>query len=386
MIRFGWILIVCAIAVAGYFYTNSDLRALPIWLGGEEEVAVHVAAVRKVAGPITLRLRGELAPVKAVDIVSPLAGRVVEVRFKAGDAVRAGAIVATIHAGALVQRIAELEAAVAAAEQDLKTNEIRLAEAEKQLARHRDLLRQDLIARRDLDEAHARAENARAQSEFARAQLNQQQAMLAQARALRNRTRLTAPFSGVISRRLAEPGAAVAESGAILTLADVGSLRMIAGADATYSNDIHAGMPVKIYRPSAPGQVLAGTVVRVDHSPAGVGERSAQVEIHAEFMLADFRPGVAVEAVIVLQRQRESFWAPSSAVLFVEGKSYVYKFAGGRTVRQEVTVGAEQDGQVEIRQAVQDGDTLIVDQLNLLKPNTRVRLLATGERRVGKEK
>jgi RND family efflux transporter MFP subunit len=379
MIRFGWILIVCAIAIAGYFYTNLDFQALPIWLGGEEEVAVHVAPVRKVAGPMTLRLSGELAPVKSVDIVSPLAGRVVEIRFKAGDAVRAGEVLATIHAVAPAQRVTDLEAAVAAAEQALTTNEERLAEAEKQLARHRDFHRQDLIARRDLEQAQSRSETARAQAEFARAQLTQQEAMLAQARALWRLTRLLAPFSGVISRRLAEPGAAVVESGPILTLVDVNALKLTASFAGTQFANIRVGMTVEISRPAAPGQTLAGTVVRV-YPPASDGLGNAQVEIHTGAAQGNFRTGMTVEAVIVTAKQQEAFWVPRSAVMAVQGKNYVYKLAGGRALRQEIALGATRHGDVEVTQGIDDGDTVIIDQLNLLKPGIRVQPLAALER------
>jgi len=377
MLRFGWILIVCAIVVAGYFYTNSGLRALPIWLGGEEEVAVHVVLARKVAGPMTLRLQGELAPVKSVDIVSPLAGRVVEVRFKVGDAVRAGEVLATVHAGALAQRIAELEAATAAAKQAVTMNEERLVEAEKQLTRHRDFHRRDLIARRDLEQAQSRSETARAQVDFARAQLTQQEAMLAQARALWGLTRLSAPFSGVISRRLAEPGAAVVESGPILTLVEVNSLRLTASFAAAHFADIRAGMTVEISSPAVPGETLPGTVVRV-HPPAGNGLGRAHVEIHTGTAQGSFRRGMTVEAVIGLAKQREAFRVPRSAVMAVQGKNYVYKLAGGRALRQEIALGAMWNGDVEVTQGIDDGDAVIIDQLNLLKPGIRVQPVGRG--------
>jgi RND family efflux transporter MFP subunit len=379
MTRFGWILIVCSIAVAGYFYTNSDLRALPIWLGGEEEVAVHVAPVRKVTAPMTLHLNGELAPVKSVDIVSPVAGRVVEIRFKAGDSVRAGEVLATIHAGALAQRVANLEASTAAAEQALTTNEERLAEAEKQLARHRDFHRQDLIARRDLEQAQSRSETARAQVEFARTQLSQQEAMLAQARALWRLRRVSAPFSGVVSRRLAEPGAAVVESGRILTLVDVNSLKLTASFAGTHFANIRVGMTVEISMPAAPGQTLSGRVVRV-YPPASDGLGNAQVEIHTAAAQGNFRTGMTVEAVIVTEEQQEIFWVPRSAVIAVQGKNYVYKLAGGRALRQEIALGAVRNGDVEVTQGIDDGDAVIIDQLNLLKPGIRVQPLAALER------
>jgi RND family efflux transporter MFP subunit len=383
MKRLRWpiLLGIFVLVAASYFYLNAASRGLPVWLGGDGAIAVRIAPVRKLTAPLRRRLMGQLAALKETAIVSPLAGRVAEVRFNAGDAVRAGAIVATIHSSALAQRIAEFEAAVGAARQESQLQQDQLAAAETQVAKTRTLQQQDLIARRDLEQAQTAAEAARAQAEFARAHLAQQEAMLAQARALQNLTRLSAPFSGVVSRRLAEPGAAVAEFGPILTLADVDSLKMTARVVGITSSDIRVGMTAEISSPAAPGKTLVGKVVGVEPSTTGDGQRGSEVEIHTGVTQGNFHPGTAAEAVINLEKQQETFWLPRSAVLSAAGKSYVYKFAGGRALRQEIALGAVRNGDVEVMQGINDGDAVIIDQLNSLKPGSRVRPLNALEPR-----
>ena len=220
------VLAMSAVAVSGYFFLSANPAALSKWSGGNREIAVKVAPVRRDSLPAMIRLSGELSPVQEANIVSRLTGKVAEVRFKVGDSVSKGAIVAIIHAGALVARSTELEIVLDAARKDYKSNEELAIRADKQLAQSREWYRQNLIARRDFEQAETAAETTRAQAELARANLAQQEAMLAQVSTLQSLTRLSAPFGGVVTRRWLEPGAGVGESDPVLTIANLNKLRI----------------------------------------------------------------------------------------------------------------------------------------------------------------
>src|SRR5262245_36290555 len=174
--RFRWEFLLVAALAAMTAWMASGKR-VPVWLGGEQEIAAHVAAVRLNGGAQTIRLTGVLMPVNEVYAVSQLAGRVVELGVRPGDLVRAGEVVATVHASAIVQRQAELEAALQAARRELAVQEQRRVGAEQAAAQRRELWKQDLIARRELEEAEAALATARAEAELARAHFAQQEAM-----------------------------------------------------------------------------------------------------------------------------------------------------------------------------------------------------------------
>ena len=180
------------------------------------ETTVRVARVRRATFPVELKVSGELLPVKQTEIRSRVPGQVAEIRFKVGDLVPAGAVVAVIRSSELEQRIGRLEAAVTGAREDLRRTEEQSADVEKRLRKNRELMRRDLIARRDLEQMETAAETARAQADLARAHLAQQEAMLAQVRSLQSLGRLSAPVSGMVSHRLVEPGAMMGENGTIL--------------------------------------------------------------------------------------------------------------------------------------------------------------------------
>ncbi len=213
-------LVISVAVVIAYFY-HSRPDGLPVPLSEEKAIAVHAAQLQEIAAPQRVQTKDTVAPVKKQDIVAPFAGRVIEIRYKAGDTVRVGTVVAVIRSHTLVQRGEALEALLGASRNDFQGRQEQFRSAEAFAGQTRALYDQDLIARRDVEEAQRAADAARAQLDFVRAQLAQQEAMLAQLRSVQRSSRLLAPFSGVVSRVLKKPGVTVAEATPILTIADV---------------------------------------------------------------------------------------------------------------------------------------------------------------------
>jgi len=341
---------------------------LPNWLAGERETPVRVAPVTKQFMPETVRMSGVLTAVNEVHAVTQLAGRVIELRFKVGDSVRAGAVVATIHASAIAERQSELEAALQAARTDLHENESQLVSAEKFAAQRRELFKQDLIARRDMEQALAALQTVRAEAELARAHLAQQEAMLAQALKIQSLSQITAPSAGVVSHRWATPGAVIAESSPVLSIAN-GNLMKFTGR----TTGVNAGM----LREGLSAVVLAdesidGIVSRVISS-GDKDNTSAEIEIQIKTAVARLRFGMAADAIITLDRAGETLRVPQSAIIESKGKHFLYKLAEGRALRLEVRLGAKEGKDVVVEQGVSASDLVIVDNLHSLKPASRVR-------------
>mgnify|MGYP003581196258 CR=1 FL=1 len=80
-----------------YFFKSRSLNGTAV-SGADVEIPVRVARVRRISLPLKMKLTGELQPVNHTEVVSRLTGKVAEVRFKVGDFVPAGTVVATIRA------------------------------------------------------------------------------------------------------------------------------------------------------------------------------------------------------------------------------------------------------------------------------------------------
>jgi membrane fusion protein (multidrug efflux system) len=336
---------------------------------------VRVARVRHVSTPVQVKVSGELLPVSVTDVVSRLAGKVTEVRFKVGEFVSAGTVVGVIHASDLGQRMSGLEKAATVAQQDLRLKEEQAAEAKERLTKNRELMRRDLIARRDLEQIETAAKTASAQVDLARAHLASQRAMLAQMQALQSLTRLAAPTSGVISRLLVEPGAAIDEGGAILTLISLETLKFAAKISGSEAGDLRRGMKARVFSPASPGVVSAG---KVFHSQQRTNDAQGvfDVEIHIDNRQRVFRPGMAVEALIELGRRKEYLLVPRSAIVRSENNNpFVYKAVDGRVSRQNVVLGPEQGDEVAILHGLEQGATIVVDDVTKLKAGKRILAL-----------
>jgi RND family efflux transporter MFP subunit len=358
----------------GALYLNSPSPDALKRAGSNAATPVHVAHVRRVFVPGELRVSGVLLPVNQVEVVSRLAGKVAEVRVKAGDFVSSGAVVAVVHSSHLARRIGGLETAITAARQDLQRREEQSTEGQRRLTKTRELVQRDLIAWRELEQSERAAETARAQADLARAHVAQQEAMLAQIYALQKLTQISAPSSGVIGRRLVEPGAVIDEGGAILTLINLETLKLTGKISGGEAGELRRGMKAQVSSPSLPGVIAEGKIVGFGPRANDV-EAFFDVEIHVENRQRAFRPGTAIEAQIRLGWQKEHLLVPRSAVMTESNNSYVYKAVAGRVLRQHVVLGPWQGEEFVVVEGLDAGDTVIVDRQKNLENGSRVRTL-----------
>jgi RND family efflux transporter MFP subunit len=238
---------------------------------------------------------GELAALNAVDVRSTLAGSVSAIRFKTGERVPANSIVAMVEPSNGIQSPGALEAALQRAQDDWTKKKEQAAAIESELARAEEWQREDLIARRDLEQANAQADLARAQVRLAQARVAQRQAMLAQRRALERHTRIVAPMTGVVVYRWVDVGATVTEAAAILRIADVNRLKLISKISARAGTNLRAGMTALLTTAGAPGKTFFGKVARVSHASDTPEQTEIEIEVSSD---GGLRPGMVVEATI----------------------------------------------------------------------------------------
>ncbi len=334
-----------------------------------DEIVVPVAAVKLESRPVVLRISGELQPSAEVDVVSRLAGRLTEVKFKTGDNVTAGAVVASVYSNELSERVRVVEAALTATRMQLQERQQQAAASDKQLAQVKELYRRDLIARRDVEQAETEAVTARAQLDLARAQLAQEEAMLNQARELQQLARIVAPVSGVVAAAL-PVGAPVNEARAILAIAQIDRLRLLGAVPAIFKELIRDGMVAEVSPRAGAGETRAGKVMRLDGTAAA---EEIQLEISVDNRDRTLAVGSAVDAALTLAQQERVLTVPRSALQSLDGQYFVYLIIDGRAVRRAVKLADDSAGPVAIRDGLKAGDRVIVARHSELKAGARVR-------------
>jgi len=377
-----WIGLILAmgVAVIGYRELSSGIGKKPARRTAvTREIPVKLAPVKRGSIAYTLHTSGDVFPLMQVDVVSRISGYVERINFQIGDRVTAGQVVATIDPREQQHRVEEDDAAVRVAQATLREKESQLLDAEKQLERARLLRQKDFISSQELDAAETRVQTTRAQKDLAQAQLAQKQATLAQSRYQLNLTRIQAPFSGVVTRRLVDPGAHVSSSMTILTIAVPDPLKVIVQIPEKDVNLVRVGMMARLQVDAFPGRTFEGKIAHLN-SALDASSRTLMAEIHIPNPQRFIKPGMFARVSLVLAEKKDSLLVPEEAVIEEDGKDFVYTVADGKARRLPVASGWKQDSFVAIDRGLEEGIPIVVAGQHRLKPGVKVRVLDQSER------
>jgi HlyD family secretion protein len=270
---------VVGLVVAG----PAALTVLPSFGGGDEALAVRIAAVSKRELLETVSAPGELDPEVKVDVSAEVSARVLEIPFREGATVRKGELIVKLDDRDLQ---ASLQAQMARRDGErfrLRSEQERLASPNSQLAnarsafeRQESLFKTGDVSRASLDDAIARVRDLEAQIASAKEGLSVIESSLAaaeadiqRARELLKKTTIFAPIDGQITELNAEPGELVVvgtmnNAGTkILTIADLGSVRLKAKVAESDVARVRAGQDSTVRVNAYRDREFKGAVDRV---------------------------------------------------------------------------------------------------------------------------
>jgi membrane fusion protein, multidrug efflux system len=377
MKRYLWLVLILMLVggIIGYRELSSDIGKKPERRSAvSREIPVKLAAVK--TGPIAyiLNTSGDVQATRQVDVVSRISGYVEQVRFEIGDRVKEGEVVAVVQPKEQIHRVEEDEANLKIAQATLQEKESQLADAEKQVERARQLRQKEFISTQELDQAETRANMSRAQRDLARAQLAQREATLAQSRYLLSLTQLTAPFNGMVTRRLLDPGALVSSATPILTLAVPDPLKVVVNVPERDVNLVRVGMIARVRVDAFPDRSFEGKIVRLN-SALDPASRTLAAEVHVPNSERLLKPGMFARVSVVLAEEENSLLVPSEAVVEEEGQNYIYGVSEGKAKRKAVTLGWTQNSYIAITQGLEKDEKIVIAGQHRLKQGSKVRVL-----------
>jgi HlyD family secretion protein len=377
--------------------------------GGGTPVDVQ-PAVRKATFRSFVTASGQIVAQRYADIGSSVMGRLVELRVKEGDAVKAGQILARIDA---IQATASAKAAGArvkgaeadtrgAAEQfqsvqaDLDAAKARAQEAQLRLRRTQDLRREGLVPVAELDSARAAADTAKAQVAGAEAALRRvQQARDSTERRLTEvqadatrvgdllaKTEIVAPIDGVVTRLPVQEGEMVVigiqnqPGTTLMTISDLSAIDAevkVAEADVLR---VEVGQQATVTLEAIPGVSFAGRVVEIGASAlpilgAGAAAREFRVKVRLASPGRRLRPGLTCDTEILTAERQGVLAVPLQSVVIrmgADGTEQTGVFVpSGRTVRfQPVKTGLIGGLDIEVT-GLSDGTPVVVGPFQALR-------------------
>lgn len=328
-----------------------DVAEPPAAAAPEIEARVAVVAIRSSARDLEtgVLLRGETQAAREVEVRAETGGRVVSAPLPKGTAVEAGTLLCEIDAGNRPSALAEAEARLPEAEARLAEARARLPEAEARLAEARlnataaarlgaeGFASESRIAGADSARTSAEAgiEAARTGIRAAEAGLRAAEAAVEAARRELDRTRITAPFAGLLETDTAETGALMSPGALCATIIALDPIRIVGFVPETEVDRLSPG--ARAGARLATGRDLIGTVSFLSRS-ADPETRTFRVEITVPNPDGGIRDGQTAEIVVEAQGARAHLLPASALTLDDEGRLGVRTVEGDRAGFAPVTL------------------------------------------------
>jgi RND family efflux transporter MFP subunit len=330
---------------------------------------VTTGEIREVEWPSIYEATGTVRARVSTTVAARAMGYIREIRAQAGDAVRAGQLLAVIDSRELEAGVRQAEAAVDEAHSGIAEadNAIASAKAQMELAnttfrRMQELYDKKSISDQEYDEAKSRQQVARAGHEMALAKRRQLDAKIRQAeqavaavRVTRGYSEVRAPFAGIVTAKLAEQGDMATPGRPLLTLEQASGYQLEAQLEEGRLGTIRAGQRVSVVL-DAFGRTVESRVAEVIPTidPAS---RSFTVKVPLP-TIAGMHSGLFGRARFVLA-SRQAIAVPESSIVANGQVRTVYVVDNGVARARMVSLGERNGGMVEILSGVTNGDRVV---------------------------
>jgi membrane fusion protein, macrolide-specific efflux system len=327
----------------------------------KQEVIDQTLVVTAKRAPLAIEVVdvGRIEAFEEVEILSKVAGRVAEVLVKDGDTVKKGDPLVILDPRDF-RRVVARERAL------LDTAQAKVAYAQRNVARKRELAKEGLLSALDLDVAERELELMELDVKTARVVLTQAEDRLRD-------SRIVAPASGTAIRCKIEPGEMVIpgvestfEKRALLMIADLSRLIVKIELNQIDVAKVRLGQRVTATFDGLPGERFAAHVTEI--APASTKAKELDVfPIKAELDQPDGRikPGMTADVRIHIEEKPQAIMVPIESVRREAGKAFVKRVVEREkrkhTERVEVVLGTQNDRFAEVLSGLHEGEQVLLD-------------------------
>ncbi len=322
-------------------------------VGGQRVPAVEIAKVEAVTLVDEAQSVGSLRSRQGVMIRPEVAGRVKAILFTEGQRVAKGQLLVQFDDQLQAAQVAQAKAEMSIAEANHKRNQ--------------ELVAQNFISKRSVDESAAALEVAKAKHDLALATLQ--------------RLKIVAPFDGVTGLKQINVGDYLKDGADIVNIEDIDAVLVDFRLPERFQSKIRAGQNAQLNVDALPGRPFTALIQAVDPLIDANG-RSVGIRGCIDNRQRQLRPGMFARVNTVFGVREQALTVPEEAIVPQGGRAFVVKIVPGdkpdTLVAQRVAVktGVRQPGKVEITEGLEAGDTVVTaGHQRLQKDGTPVRVI-----------
>jgi membrane fusion protein, multidrug efflux system len=363
-----WLAGVCVVGLAIYLWSAPSSSGKP----PPKVPVIPVVAATARMGDLDNYLSqiGTVTPFATVTVKSRVAGQIVKIDFREGDAVKAGQLLINIDPKPYEAQLQQYTG-------QLKRDQALLANAKITFDRYRDLYKQGVIARQDLD-------NQQTLYNQALGTVANDEGLISGVKVNLSYCEITAPITGRIGLRLVDLGNYVSATDSLVVITQLQPISVIFSIAEDYIPQIAADMksngqlPVQAWNRDSSKLLATGYLLTFDNQ---IDQTTGTVKLRAQFANTDYSlfPNQFVNARVLVNTIRNTLLIPTAALEKDPQGTLVYLVQPNQVVTQrEVTVAATQGDLTAITSGLKAGDVVVTDGLDKLQPGTHVRVQPAG--------
>lgn len=304
----------------------------PVVATQEPVKTVPVEAAEVMQGPLTEQVTavGSLRSDESVVITSEIAGRISGIHFKEGRRVDSGAPLITLDDSVYQAELHEAEA------------KQRLAEQSNQ--RVTELFSRKFASASSKDEAESNLAVTNAATELAKARIE--------------KTRIAAPFAGIVGLRQVSLGEYITPGQPLVGLDAIEEIKVDFKMPEKYLSTVHNGQAIEIKVDAFPGETFEGEVYAIDPR-VDIEGRSIFIRARVPNKDQKLRPGQFARVILIHEVKPDALTVPEAAIVPKGADQYVFKVVDGKVQLAKVSIGTRRAGRVELVEGVSAGELVV---------------------------
>lgn len=359
---------VAAVSMRAISARNANTKEAALAAAAKPELIVELMAtdiytLKQVDLSQGVPITGSLKAVNSALVKARVAGELQGLIVREGDVVKAGQTIARIDSSEYAARVRQSQETADAAKAQIDI-------AQRSFNNNKALVDQGFISRTALDTSLASLQSAQANHKAALAALDIAKKSVQD-------TVLTAPISGIISQRLAQPGERVGIDARVVEIVDLSRLELEAMLAASDSIQVRVGQTARLKMEGRAEEITA-TVSRINPS-ASTSSRSVLVYLSVA-QQPGLRQGLFTQGTLDTVKE-SALAAPLNAVRTDKPQPYVQLVKEGRISHQTVELGGRGDVNGQTMVAIKNiasGAVLTTANAGNLRENTQVAMASSN--------